>query len=136
MAERRIVTPETYENAYSCILDGRCPQRNDSKGCPKWWECDGRERDAQGKERVVIIAGCMDSQQIMGHYLEAAWDKANETYREAQGMREQVLNRIGVVFANNMGNLPPETMQAALHAAKSAERLRGPEDEENAPAAH
>jgi len=122
MIERRIVTPVKFANAYQCTKDGGCPQRNDEQGCPKWWECAGEEVEPGTLKKIpIIVAGCMDSQKLIGTYLEAAWNNSNADRSQAAEMREQILNRIGVVLANNLKNIPAEVVEAAMRISHERE---------------
>ena len=50
--KKEVVTLEGYKNAFKCR---KCPQSNDEKGCPVWWEQVWEDGDT--KEQV-LTSGC------------------------------------------------------------------------------
>lgn len=50
--KKEVVTLKGYKNAFKCR---KCPQSNDEKGCPVWWEQVWEEEDT--KEQV-LTSGC------------------------------------------------------------------------------
>ena len=112
------LTPREFEGQFGCLTEGKCPrqhpQDNGDYGCTFWWE-DDQTNKLTGEKRIA--QGCVGA--ILKHTLDLLIDKQIEEVAAVEGLAEAAVNRIGVVFANNMHKLPLADMQQALkHSGK------------------
>ena len=91
----------TYTNAFNCK---RCPQRNDEKGCPAWWEWV--EESTTGEQRLSKRCGW----QAMPEFLVQVIRASNRPAAAIESTRNEIVQGLGRM-AGLMAHMPLQLNQ-------------------------
>jgi hypothetical protein len=80
-----------YKNAFNCK---KCPQKNDSDGCPCWWEMPWENQETG---EIKTIKGCILSQEMGLPIIQVLVRSANVASEHASIVRNSVESGFGVL---------------------------------------